>query len=75
MTRRIPRLPTDEAAEDFLAQDLSDLDFSQFKPFKFHFAPDVRGERSEGTSGATNAPSASSPQSGGRRGKRNVAAK
>jgi predicted DNA binding CopG/RHH family protein len=29
--RRVPRLRTDEEAEAFLAQDLSDLDFSQFK--------------------------------------------
>jgi predicted DNA binding CopG/RHH family protein len=27
----VPRLRTDEEAEAFLAQDLSDLDFSQFK--------------------------------------------
>jgi len=35
MTRRVPRLTTDEEAEAFLAQDLSDLDFSQFKPVGF----------------------------------------
>ena len=29
--RRVPRLRTDEEAEAFLDQDLSDLDFSQFK--------------------------------------------
>ena len=37
MTRRVPRLTTDEEAEAFLAQDLSDLDFSQFKPVRFEF--------------------------------------
>lgn len=30
-------MTTDEEAEAFLAQDLSDLDFSQFKPVKFEF--------------------------------------
>ena len=29
----VPRMTTDEEAEAFLEQDLSDLDFSQFKPF------------------------------------------
>ena len=37
--RKIPRLKTDEEAEAFLAQDLSDLDFSQFKPMQFEFQP------------------------------------
>jgi predicted DNA binding CopG/RHH family protein len=37
MTRKIPRLTTDEEAEAFLDQDLSDLDFSQFKPAHFEF--------------------------------------
>lgn len=35
--RKVPRLKTDEEAEAFLAQDLSDLDFSQFKPVRFEF--------------------------------------
>jgi predicted DNA binding CopG/RHH family protein len=35
MKRQVPRLTTDEAAEAFLEQDLSDLDFSQFKPVRF----------------------------------------
>ena len=34
-TRKVPVMTTDEEAEAFLAQDLSDLDFSQFKPVKF----------------------------------------
>jgi predicted DNA binding CopG/RHH family protein len=37
MKRRVPRLKTDEEAEAFLDQDLSDLDFSQFKPVRFEF--------------------------------------
>ncbi|MBV8614814.1 MAG: hypothetical protein JOY66_13760 [Acetobacteraceae bacterium] len=37
MKRRIPQLKTDEEAEAFLEQDLSDLDFSQFKPVRFEF--------------------------------------
>ena len=35
--RKVPRMTTDKEAEDFLAQDLSDLDFSQFKPVRFEF--------------------------------------
>ena len=31
MKRKVPRLKTDKEAEAFLARDLSDLDFSQFK--------------------------------------------
>jgi len=37
MRRKVPRMKTDEAVEAFLAQDLSDLDFSQFKPARFEF--------------------------------------
>jgi len=37
MRRKVPRLKTDEQAEAFLAQDLSRLDFSQFKPVRFEF--------------------------------------
>jgi predicted DNA binding CopG/RHH family protein len=37
MRKRVPRLRTDEQAEAFLAQDLSKLDFSQFKPTRFEF--------------------------------------
>ena len=37
MKRKVPRLTTDEAAEAFLEQDLSDLDFAQFKPVRFEF--------------------------------------
>jgi predicted DNA binding CopG/RHH family protein len=37
MARKVPVLKTDEEAEAFLMQDLSDLDFSQFKPLHFEF--------------------------------------
>lgn len=37
MKRKVPRMTTDEEAEAFLEQNLSDLDFSQFKPVKFEF--------------------------------------
>ena len=36
-TRKVPILRTDEEAEAFLMQDLSDLDFSLFKPMHFEF--------------------------------------
>ncbi len=37
MKKKIPRLKTDRQAEAFLAQDLSTLDYSQFKPSRFEF--------------------------------------
>jgi predicted DNA binding CopG/RHH family protein len=37
MKRTVPRMTTDEEADAFLEQDLSDLDFSQFKPVRFEF--------------------------------------
>ena len=37
MKKKVPRLKTDKQAETFLAQDLSGLDFSQFKPAGFEF--------------------------------------
>jgi predicted DNA binding CopG/RHH family protein len=37
MNKRVPRLRSDKEAEAFLAQDLSKLDFSQFKPVRFEF--------------------------------------
>ena len=37
MKRKVPPLRSDEEAEAFLEQDLSDLDFSQFKPVRFEF--------------------------------------
>ena len=39
MTKQVPKLRTDAAAEALLAQDLSGLDFSQFQPAGFEFAP------------------------------------
>ncbi len=37
MTRKVPDFKTDAEAENFLDQDLSDLDFTQFKPVRFEF--------------------------------------
>jgi predicted DNA binding CopG/RHH family protein len=37
MKKKVPRLKTDKQAEEFLDQDLSNLDFSQFKPARFEF--------------------------------------
>lgn len=34
---KVPRLKSDSEAEAFLAQDLSALDFSQFRPVRFEF--------------------------------------
>ena len=33
--RKVPKFKTDEEAEAFLDQDLSDLDWSQFVPMRF----------------------------------------
>lgn len=35
--RKVPKFKTDEEAEKFLEQDLSDLDWSQLKPMKIEF--------------------------------------
>ena len=37
--KTVPVLTTDAEAEDFLDQDLSTLDFSQFKPMRFEALP------------------------------------
>jgi predicted DNA binding CopG/RHH family protein len=37
MKKKVPHLKTDRQAEAFLAQDLSNLDFSRFKPTRFEF--------------------------------------
>jgi predicted DNA binding CopG/RHH family protein len=37
MSKIVPEFKTDQEAEAFLEQDLSDLDFSQFKPSPFEF--------------------------------------
>jgi predicted DNA binding CopG/RHH family protein len=37
MKKKVPGSRTDEQAEAFLAQDLSKLDFSQFKSTRFEF--------------------------------------
>ena len=42
MKRQVPEFKSDEEAAAFLEHDLSDLDFSQFKPWRFEFAPRTR---------------------------------
>lgn len=37
MKSKVPRLKTDKQAEEFLARDLSTLDFAQFTPARFEF--------------------------------------
>jgi predicted DNA binding CopG/RHH family protein len=37
MRKKVPKLKSDKEAEAFLNQDLSGLDFSQFKPVRFEF--------------------------------------
>jgi predicted DNA binding CopG/RHH family protein len=37
LEKKVPRLKTNKQAEAFLSQDLSHLDFSQFKPVHFEF--------------------------------------
>src|SRR3954468_21539724 len=37
MKRNVPKMTTDEEADAFLEQDLSNLNFSQFKPVRFEF--------------------------------------
>ncbi|MBU2763389.1 MULTISPECIES: CopG family antitoxin [Acidithiobacillaceae] len=37
--KKMPTMTTDEQAEQFLEQDLSDLDFRQFQPMQFEMAP------------------------------------
>jgi len=37
MKKRLPRITTDEEAEAFLSEDLSEYDFSQFKRHHFEF--------------------------------------
>ncbi|GHU17734.1 hypothetical protein FACS189475_02050 [Betaproteobacteria bacterium] len=38
MMKRVPEFKTDATAESFLEQDLSKLDFRQFKPMRFEVA-------------------------------------
>lgn len=37
--RSVPKMTTDEEAEDFLDQDLSDLDFASFSPLDWERMP------------------------------------
>lgn len=39
---KIPDFKTDKEVQDFLEQDLSAIDFSQFKPARFEFEPKTR---------------------------------
>jgi hypothetical protein len=39
--RKVPILRTDEEAELFLEKDLSNLDYSQFRPIEFEFLKEV----------------------------------
>lgn len=45
MKNKVPKLRTDKEAEEFLEQDLSDLDFSQFKPVRFVFEVEKKDEQ------------------------------
>jgi predicted DNA binding CopG/RHH family protein len=38
MPKTVPHMTTDEEVEAFLEQDLSDLDWSQFRPVHFEFS-------------------------------------
>lgn len=38
MSRKVPTFASDQEAIDFLEQDLSDLDYAQFKPVSFEFS-------------------------------------
>lgn len=40
--KKVPEFKSDAEAEAFLEQDLSDLDFTQFKPMRFEFAPEPK---------------------------------
>ena len=44
--KRVPELKTDAEAEAFLEQDLSNLDFKQFKPMRFEIAKKEAAESS-----------------------------
>ena len=57
MKRQVPSMTTDEEAEAFLDQDLSDLDFAQFKPVQFRFTEKLtRSLKDSSQSGPTSAP-------------------
>lgn len=45
MKRQVPKMTTDEEAEGFLDADLSDLDFTQFKPVKFDLSKETAAPR------------------------------
>ena len=64
MKRQVPKMATDEEAEAFLASDLSDLDFAQFKPVQFKFAGAKGAAPPKGSSLAHLAPGTPAPKSG-----------
>ena len=39
MIKTVPKMTSDEEAERFLDQDLSDLEFARFEPMQFEFEP------------------------------------
>ena len=42
MSKKIPEIMTDKQAEKIIENDLSDLDFSQFRPVQFEYKPKNR---------------------------------
>jgi predicted DNA binding CopG/RHH family protein len=52
MKRQVPKMTTDEEAEAFLDTDLSDLDFTQFKPVRFQF-PTTAPKKGQSRTAAT----------------------
>jgi hypothetical protein len=45
MKRQVPKMTTDEEAEAFLDSDLSDIDFTQFKPVQFRFSAKTQSKK------------------------------
>ena|SRR5579862_7844178 len=73
MKRQVSKMMTDEEAEAFLDEDLSDLDFRQFKPVKFQKIQNEIGVRAASikfkagpylASGAALRPGTPTPRSG-----------
>ena len=48
MKRQVPKMTTDEEAEQFLESDLSDLDFTEFKPVRFEFTDETEHPKRRG---------------------------
>jgi predicted DNA binding CopG/RHH family protein len=47
--KKVPRLKTDKQTEAFLSQDLSKLDFPQFKPVHFEFEKKEKPVKTRGS--------------------------